>query len=112
MVAAPVDAQVLAMGVLELLRDLEPEQRLMEVDVGHTAAGEIRGGRIGQGVLDRVADRGAETAGVAGVLPEDLSSDRCVGRRRRPHLGPEELHVVTPVRLLLERALHHEDLGP
>src|SRR2546428_8394432 len=77
--------------------------------VKHAAQGVLRV-LLSDSGLDRLRNRDAEGPGMIRVGGEELLPDVRPVTRTRNDLGPEELHQIFPIRLLVVRDADHEDL--
>src|SRR2546428_557491 len=96
-------------GELELFPHFESDDRLVHEDVVQDAAQGVLRIRPGHRGLDRLGNRDAEGPGMVWVGGEELLPDVRPVTRARNDLGPEELHQVFPIRLLVVRNADHED---
>ena len=91
------------------LRLLPDHGLVQEHVVEHRAEG-VLGARVAHRLLDRLADRDAERAGVVRLVLEHLAADPRLRGRAREDLRPVALHHDLAVGLLVVGCPHHEDL--
>ena len=96
-------------GQGQLLFGLEPHDGLVEHDVVEDASQGIVGVLVGGGVLHRLGDGHAQTAGGLGVGGQNIAAGLGAVRGGRIDAGPPDVHERPAVGLLVVAHLDHVD---